>query len=227
MTASLNPIDMIDITAMYSIGRDDYADGQGFEFGLLDNDNDNVTVMLGITPSDRVNFGASYGRDHYVANQVSRNANPAPDPSWTDPARNWTLNNDEVVNNVDVFLNLPLLLPKTNVRFNYDYSDSDNGFTFGGPRIGSLAAAAQFVPLPNVTNTWNRLSADVQYRFAQRVGLGLGYWYEKLDITDFATVDLPNQPVTPRIDYLGAVTTGYGNRPYKGSTAFLRVLYFF
>ena len=83
------------------------------------------------------------------------------------------------------------------------------------------------MPLPNVTNTWNRLSADVQYRFAQRVGLGLGYWYEKLDISDFATIDLPNQPVTPRIDYLGAVTTGYGNRPYKGSTAFLRVLYFF
>jgi len=227
LMATFNPIDIIDITAMYSMGRDNYANGQGFEFGLLDNDNENVSVVLGITPSDRVNVGASYGRDHYKANQVSRNANPAPDAQWTDPARNWSLNNEEIVNNVDVFLNLPELFAKTNVRFNYDYSDSDNGFTFGGPRISSLAAAGTFLPLPNVTNTWNRLTADVQYRFAQRVGLGLGYWYEKFDVSDFATIDLPGQPGQPRIDYLGALTTGYGNRPYKGSTAFLRVLYFF
>ncbi len=31
----------------------------------------------------------------------------------------------------------------------------------------------------------------------------------------------------PRIDYLGFIGTGYGNRSYKGSTAFLRLLYFF
>ena len=37
------------------------------------------------------------------------------------------------------------------------------------------------------------------------------------------------KPVTgsPRIDYLGFLGTGYGNRPYKGSTAFVRLLYFF
>jgi hypothetical protein len=31
----------------------------------------------------------------------------------------------------------------------------------------------------------------------------------------------------PRIDYLGEINTGYGNRPYTGNTAFMRVLYFF
>lgn len=221
---SVNPIEMVDITALYSRGTDRY-EGPGFEFGLLDNLNDNVTFIVGITPNDNVNFGVSYGRDHFESNQKSRNASPPPDPTWTDPARDWTLNNDEVVNNVDVFLNLPNLIQKTNVRFNYDYSDSDNGFLFGGPRIASLTAARTFLPLPNVTNKWNRLSADVQYRFAQRVGLGLGYWYEKFDISDFATIDLA--PAVPRIDYLGGLMTGYGNRPYKGSTAFLRVLYFF
>lgn len=221
---SVNPIDMIDITALYSKARDQY-EGPGFEFGLLDNDNDNITVVLGVTPTEFVNFGVSYGRDHYVANQKSRNANPPPDPTWTDPARDWTLKNEEIVNNVDVFLNIPQAIRNTNIRINYDYSDSDNGFTFGGPRIVTLTAARTFLPLPNVTNKWHRLSADLQYRFAQRVGFGFGYWYEKLDITDFATVDLA--PNSPRIDYLGGLMTGYGNRPYKGSTAFIRVLYFF
>ena len=51
--------------------------------------------------------------------------------------------------------------------------------------------------------------------------------FEKLNIADFATVDLPNQAGTPRIDYLGEINTGYGNRPYKASTGFVRLLYLF
>jgi hypothetical protein len=58
--------------------------------------------------------------------------------------------------------------------------------------------------------------------------VGLGYTrYEKFDVTDFVTIDLPGQPGTPRIDYLGEINTGYGNRPHKGNTGFFRLLYTF
>ncbi|HUR33590.1 MAG TPA: MtrB/PioB family outer membrane beta-barrel protein [Vicinamibacterales bacterium] len=220
----VNPVSILDVTASVSKGQDTYK-GEGHEFGLLDNDNTNVTIAVGVTPSDALDFGASYGRDRFVSNQKSRNANPPPDPQFTDPTRDWTLKNDELVNNVDVYLNLPKLIAKSNLRFNYDYADSDNGFIFGGPRITSLAAAGTFIPLPNVTNKWRRLSADFQYHFTSKVGAALGYWYEKFDVTDFATVNLPDG--SPRIDYLGEINTGYGNRPYKGSTGFVRLLYFF
>ena len=40
-------------------------------------------------------------------------------------------------------------------------------------------------------------------------------------------IDLPGAPGTPRNDYLGEINTGYGNRPYKGNTGFLRLLYQF
>jgi hypothetical protein len=63
--------------------------------------------------------------------------------------------------------------------------------------------------------------------FAPKIGLRVGYWYEKLEVTDYATIDLPGQPGTPRIDYLGLLSTGYGNRPYTGNTGFFRILYFF
>ncbi len=46
-------------------------------------------------------------------------------------------------------------------------------------------------------------------------------------MTDFNTIDLPGQPGTPRIDYLGEISTGSGNQPYKGNTAFVRLLCFF
>ena len=228
----VNPTGFMDITASVSKGQDTYK-GEGHDFGLLDNDNTNFTLSVGISPTDAVDFGASYGRDRFVSNQKSRNANPPPDPTWTDPNRDWTLKNDELVNNFDVYLNLPKLIEKTTVRFNYDYADSDNGFLFGGPRITSLAAAGQFLALPNVTNKWQKLSADFQYHFSKKVGAALGYQYEKFDISDYATIDT-NGSVgftaatgVPRIDYLGFIGTGYGNRPYKGSTAFMRLLYFF
>lgn len=220
----LTPVGFMDVTASVSRAADTYK-GEGHEFGLLDNNNTNFTLAVGFSPSDAVDFGASYGRDRFVTNQKSRNANPPPDPTWTDPNRDWTLKNDELVNNVDLYLNLPKVAEKTTVKFNYSLADSDNGLLFGGPRIPILAAAGTFLPLPNVTNKWQRLAADLQYHVSKKVGLALGYWYEKFDVTDYATIDLT--PGVPRIDYLGEINTGYGNRPYKGSTAFMRVLYFF
>jgi hypothetical protein len=38
---------------------------------------------------------------------------------------------------------------------------------------------------------------------------------------------VPGQAGTPRIDLLGELSTGYGNRPYAGNTAFVRLLYRF
>ncbi len=223
---SVNPMDTLDVTFSLTAGKDTYK-GEGHEFGLLDNDNTTINIGLNLYPTDAINFGANYGRDHYNTNQKSRNANPPPDPQFDDPTRDWTMNNTENVNNFDLFLDLPKIARKTGLRLTYDYSDSDNGFVFGGPRIASLTAANTFIPLPNVTNKWQRLAADVQYFFVSKVGVGLSYWYEKFDVTDFNTIDIPGQPGTPRIDYLGEISTGYGNRPYKGNTAFLRLLYLF
>jgi hypothetical protein len=188
---------------------------------------------LNVHPTDVVNFGANYGRDTYGSFQVSRNANPPPDPTWTDPSRDWTLDNDDATNNASIYLDLLRAVRKTDIRFAYDYSDSNNSFVHGGPRVTALAALGQFIPLPDVDNTWQRLRADVQYFLTSRAGVGVGYYFEKLEIVDFNTIDT-NGPVgfasptgDPRIDWLGGLVTGYGNRPYKGQTVYVRVLYRF
>ncbi|MGE0040724.1 MAG: MtrB/PioB family outer membrane beta-barrel protein, partial [Vicinamibacterales bacterium] len=153
------------------------------------------------------------------------------DPSWTDPERDWTLNNDEKVNNFSLYLNVAV--PKGDLRASYDFSDSDNAFIHGGPRIDALRAIGQSIPLPNVTNQWQQLRLDYKLWFTQKVGLGVGYLYEKFDVTDYATID-SNGPVgfneatgIPRIDWLGEIMTGYGSRPYEGNVGFFRVLYRF
>jgi hypothetical protein len=193
-----------------------------------------VVIGADIAARDNVHFGLSYGRDDFTTLQKSRNANPPPDPTWTDPNRDWTLDNDEVVNTVMGYLDLlGLMNAKADLRVSYEMNDSDNAFNFGGPRIPALQAAGQFIPLPNVVNEWNRFTADLKYYVTPKVGIGVGYWYEDFNVSDFNTID-SNGPVgfaeatgIPRIDWLGGLVSGYGNRPYNGGRFFVRMLYRF
>ena len=82
---------------------------------------------------------------------------------------------------------LGLCSAKADLRFGYEMNDSDNDFNYGGPRIDSLQAAGQFIPLPNVVNDWRRFTVDFKYYVSQAVGLGIGYWYENFDVTDWNT----------------------------------------
>jgi hypothetical protein len=239
--ADVTPTSSLGLSVTYFKGDDNYEEADPTqEFGLLDNTNDGWTIGFNYAPSEKVNFGADYGRTEFDALQESRNANPAPDPQWTDPSRNWTLANDEKVNTFSAYVDLVKALAKTDIRAAYTLSDSDQGFLHGGPRIASLAATppGQFVALPNVTNKWQQFTFDITYSLSKSLGIGFNYLYEKFDVEDFATINtggpqtLPNpaagaQTDDARVDWFGGLITGYGNRPYKGQTAILRLFYNF
>lgn len=240
LVLTLLPRDNMDVFVQFLGGKDEYRPDDSAPvsrpnelFGLQEQTTFGWTIGLNINPTDVISAGASYGRERFGSFQESRNANPPPDPQWTDPNRDWTLDNDDRINNFTAYLYLVRAFPNTDIRFSYDFADSDNSFVHGGPRIAALAAAGQFIPLPNVTNTWHRANADVQYFFTNRAGVGLGYYLEKLDVIDWNTVDengpvgLNPQTETPRLDWLGGLTTGYGNRPYTGNSIYLRLLYRF
>jgi hypothetical protein len=239
---SVFPRDNADFYFQFAGGRDRYrADEEvvvdpsraGELFGLHEQDNRSWNVGVNFHPSDIVSVGANYGRDGFSSLQRSRNANPPPDPTWIDPNRDWTLDNDDEINNFSAFVDLIRAVRNTDIRFGYDYSDSNNSFVHGGPRVAGLTALGQFIPLPDVDNTWHRASADVQYFFAERVGVGVGYYFEKFDITDWNTIDSAGpvgfapDDASRRIDWLGGLITGYGNRPYTGHTGHVRLLYRF
>jgi len=252
---TLSPASFLDITASYASGTDVYDELEQ-RFGLLDNKNTAANVGVTVTPMNQIAFGFNYGQDKFHAFQRSRNASPLGTDygTWIDPNRDWTLSNDEKVRNLDLFVDLFKVIPNTDLRIAYVFSDSDNAFNHGGPRIqelttnvalSNLASFAPvinpatglrytipapcstgltscYAPLPNVTNKWQRLTADARIFITKKVDLGFSYWYEKLEISDYATIN--NADGTPRIDYLGSLTTGYGNRPYTGSTFFGRLI---
>jgi MtrB/PioB family decaheme-associated outer membrane protein len=220
----VTPISVLGFSASIASGRDKYPAQQ---FGLLDNDHDSYTVGVHVFPTDQVSFGLTYGHEKYNAMQMSRNANPAGTDygSWTDASRDWQLDASEKVNTLGFNLDLIRALPKTEIRLGYDLSDSDQGFLHSGPRIVALAANNTFEPLPNVTNKWQRATADVRYFVSRQIGIGATYWRDKYDVNDFATIDLPDG--SPRVDYLGGLILGYGYRPYSANTGFVRVFYLF
>lgn len=238
LMVSVNPTDMIALYGQWSIGKDEYlADdfipaGREY-FGLMEQEVKAWNVGASINPNDTVSVGLNFGRDDFSSFQKSRNANPPPDASWTDPNRNWTLDNDEQVNNFNLFMQLSQLGDRADVLVAYDFSDSGNALVHGGPRVAALTAANTFIPLPDVTNKWHRFTADLKYYFTKAVGFGIGYYYEKLDVFDYATIDangsvaFKGETGTPRIDYLGALITGYGSRPYDGQNIYARLLYRF
>jgi MtrB/PioB family decaheme-associated outer membrane protein len=250
LTVSIMPLDTVDLSVTYAGGRDEYltdefSPGRG-QFGLLDADTTAFTVGVNVLPRPQVAFGLMYGYETYSALQQSRNAAPLPSLEWTDPTRDWTLDNDEKVNTFTLYADFMKAIKSTDIRFSYDYMDSNNAFVHGGPRIqqlntntsvtGSACSAGVsdcFIPLPDITTSWNRFTADVNYFFRADVGIGFAYWYEKLNVRDFATIDANGsvgftaETGTVRVDYLGGLVTGYSFRDYKGSTAFIRLLYFF
>jgi MtrB/PioB family decaheme-associated outer membrane protein len=228
---TVNPVDIASVYFSFAGGKDEYLADESVpagreQFGLIDTDVKSWNIGASLNPTETVAIGANFGQEKYSAFQKSRNANPPPDASWVDPARNWTLDNDETVNNFGAYVDLVKAIRKTDVHIGYDFSDSDQAFVHGGPRITALSAINQFRALPNVTNTWQRLTADVKVFFTARVGVGLGYWYEKFEVEDFATINLPGTD-SPRIDYLGGLTTGYANRPYEANTGFFRLIFMF
>jgi hypothetical protein len=256
----LNPTASVGFNFSYAYGKDDYQGADSTQqFGLLDNKNTTYTVGVSYVPSAKFNLGADYGHEKFDALLQSRTANPDSGvpgvyQSWTDPNRNWNLSNGEKVNTFTAYLNLVKAIAKTDIRATYDYSDSDQAFVHGGPRITALqnnsiltpgdtrpcatGFTSCFVALPNVTNTWQRFTVDLKYNVSKKVGLGFSYWHEKLDVEDFSTVntagsqtlprpELGPQTSTARIDWLGSIGTGYANRPYKGDTVFVRMFYLF
>jgi MtrB/PioB family decaheme-associated outer membrane protein len=251
LTLTVTPMETFDVNVTYAGGRDEFLTDEFTEptrgrFGLLDADTKAITFGVNYFPREEVAVGATYGYETFSSLQESRNAAPPPSAEWLDPTRNWTLDNDEKVNTFTLYADLLKAVRNTDIRFSYDYMDSNNDFVHGGPRIqqlntntpvtGSACSAGVtdcFIPLPEVTTTWSRLAADVKYFITRTVGVGFAYWYEKLDVRDFATIDANGSVAfttptgTPRVDYLGGLITGYGARDYNGSTASIRLLYIF
>jgi hypothetical protein len=115
-------------------------------------------------------------------------------------------------------LEVARLLPRTSLRVNYDFSDSEARYLYVLVPNSTLAAPQQLSP---VRNQLHRGTADLRYSLAKNVAIGVEYWYDKYDVDDFArsprTLDSVTIPTYTNLNVF--------YRPYEASTAFLRLIY--
>ncbi|MBW8894600.1 MAG: MtrB/PioB family outer membrane beta-barrel protein [Acidobacteria bacterium] len=226
---TVTPMTAFGFNGSVSTGHDDYSESY---FGLRDNKNNSYSLGFDFVPRDTVNFGIEYVHEKYTAVQWSRTSNPLPSPSFDDPSRDWGVDSDDKVDTVTANLDFIKTLPKTDIRFGYDWSDGQSTYVYNlGPNSTVLTGINYgpgnvFNPIPIAQVAPNKTTlttgrADVQYLVRANVALGLGYWYEQYRAQDYSL----NGTTINQLNLPSAILSGYYYRPYTGQTVWLRMSY--
>jgi len=224
--ATVAPHDLFSISGQIGLFRDDRNAG----FGLLESEGNFYTIGADVTPTSTIAFGITYGRDEYKSLQQSRQANPG--PQQADPTRDWTTDLNDEVDTLYFNVDLIKAIPKTDVRYGFDWMSGVNDITYGlAPNQTIFVPPAQLRQLPQASHEIRRSTLDVMYYVGRRFGVGFGWIYDDYEVDDWAwnqtTIDglmLNPPPQAGGTQFLSV--TRYLYRPYTGNTGMLRLRYF-
>lgn len=189
-------------------------------FGLQDNDVHSVTAGADYTLAGGVLAGVSYGYDWYDTLQRSRQANPPPDPSFTDPRRDWETRMDQHTNTLTASLEIPKIAPATSLRLAYDDVRDHSRYLYELPPDSTLPPVQQ---LPAVQTNFGIFSIDLLHSLSRRLSAGVGYRLDHFYTNDWGLgPETMNTPLIPTF-----LNLQYQWRPYDVHTAYLRLAYAF
>ncbi len=210
----VTPVSQFGIVASVQTGRDTRPDAT---FGLQNFDTNNYSLGFDATPIDNVGFGLTYSYEDVQTAQNSRQANPG--VQFNDPTRNWSTDMKEKVHYVVASVDLTKAIPKTNVRFAFDWNKSNADYTYVLPANTTLPPVT---PLPTLYNELQRASVDVRYFLTEHLAAGFLYAYDNYKVNDFQMS--PNYVIGNRT-LADGIMLGYFFRPYKANTGWFRLTY--
>jgi hypothetical protein len=226
---SVNPSDFFSIDAQVGIFRDDRPD-EDTAFGVLESKGDFYSIGVNVTPAPKLAFGVTYGKDKFSTLQRSRQANPG--TQEFDPTRDWTTDVEDDVDTVYAYVDLLRALPKTDIRYAFDWSDGVNDITYGlRPDQTIFVPPAALRQLPDASHELKRSMLEIMHRVNRKLGIGLDWMYEDYAVDDWAwnqaTVNgLMLNPTSQPGGLSFLSTPRYLYRPYTGNTVMARVRYF-
>lgn len=216
IVATVMPTTTLQFNVNGSVGKDDRPDG---EFGLRSQDFSSVGVGVDFQPNDAVSLGASYLYETFASLETSRTASPAPDPTFTDPRRNWSDDIDENVDTFSAYVEVPKIAGKIDFGVTYDFTRADTSWTYSVPANTTLAAPVQLAP---VFNSWSQARLVTNYWLRRNLSLGLTYLLDRFDVNDWALG-------TQTLDRLAHSNTfllmNYNWEPYTAHTVWLKATY--
>jgi MtrB/PioB family decaheme-associated outer membrane protein len=226
--AQVMPVSQVALNVSAGVGKEDYP---GAYFGLRNNNNHVYSLGFDFVPVEAISMGINYGYEKYTALQASRTANPLPartpeylnDPTqqFNDPQRDWTDDSSDRVDTWDASIDLLKVIPRTEVRFGYDYSKAKSLYVYSLAPDTVIAAPIQ---LPALTSELRRGTADVRYFVTRHLVLGMVYWYDSYDVNDFALGPTPSL-ASPATATSTLMLLGYNYRPYTANTFWGRMTY--
>src|SRR5579871_833819 len=223
--AVLTPVSSVSFNASAGRIKDDYPDSY---MGLNSADNNVYSVGFDAVPiENKVNFGFEYGYETNAARQTSRYAahvTTGLPPTFNDPRYDWYDDNNDKTNHANASVEIVKMLPKTDVKFGYDYTKGQSTYFYSLPANTAQAAPVQ---VPAVLNEHNTGTFDVLYHVTGHVGLGFTYLYDKYTVNDFALGPQANGlvPSPPTVATPSIMMLGYYWMPYTANTFWGRLSY--
>ncbi len=207
------PNNRIDLGFFYNFMRDQY---DGAFLGLESFQQQAFTFDVGYMLTRKARFNFYYTLELIETVQNNRSFNPFIAGSITNPARNWTAFQDNVVHTFGAGLDYRALRDKLHLVLDYWYSNSEEDITF---RTGSALATPQNMPAL-ITRTQN---VDVKgtYAIRENIEVGLRYLFQMFETDDFATDFF--QPSSAQIDEV--LTLSGTVRDFEAHTAMLFFTY--
>jgi len=221
LAASIFPVDNLSITVSAGDGRDSYP---ATNFGLVSAKHKTYGVGFDYVPTNHVSLNLSFNQDTYDSLQYSRTANPAPDPTFTDPSRDWSdTAADKTYNVIGAVRLTNMCHDKLDVNVGYDYTRGRGSYVYGTSSAPFSPDVPTTLPppvqLPGLSNDFVRTTADFTYKLTQKFSLGFTYWYE-----DFKVSDLALGPTTvPDLNIATSdILMGYQYLPYTAHSYFMK-----
>jgi MtrB/PioB family decaheme-associated outer membrane protein len=208
----VTPNEALTFSVSAGLGSDDFDDSY---FGLQESAFSTLSVGVDYALPRGVVIGGTYNFERYTGLQRSRSASPGAEAA--DPNRDWTMDAEERVHYVSIYVTPPRIGRNTEARFSYDYAHARGDFVYAvGP---ALPTPSQ---LPQTFNKLQDLRFDVRHRLTGRLAATLSYVYEPYRIFDFAfDPTVINSIVQP-----SSLVLGYTYRPYTAHTTVFGIRYY-
>jgi MtrB/PioB family decaheme-associated outer membrane protein len=225
--ASVTPMATWGVNASIAWTKDDYLNETApvDSFGLQQFTSRTYTAGLDVAPRDGLSTGISFSIEDYDGEQQSRTGSAA---QQLDPARNWRLNEGNKAWSAIAVLDMLGMIEKTELRLSYNYADYRGTYRHELPANSPLVTPQR---LPDIDSTEARGTIDLRYFLTRRVAVGLVYWYDRYDVSDFTlSPDVVSGVAQPAVEEgqtgtVNALLLNYFYRPFTAHTAWLRLTY--
>lgn len=210
------PTQSLSVNFTASGGQDDYPDTS---YGLKSQDFSSWGFGADFAPSDALGLGFSYTDESYSSLQSSRTANPAPNPDFFDPRRDWSDDIDESVGTWGAYVEVPKIAGKLDLALNYDYTKAETSWYYSLVANSTLATPTQLQP---ISNSWAQFRLEGKYWMKRNLAVGLAYLYDRFDVDDWAF----SPQTLDRLAYTNTfLLMNYSWRPYTANTVWLKATY--